>query len=110
VGREDIIAEGDTAYELFGDGEAGLEGSVFPLFTRIQAWNMQRGAPDSWRKPHGPKFPFWDYGQWSLPVFCTEHVELTRAMRHGDGRSSLGEPPTKIPFDWCLEAQIRHGV
>lgn len=26
VGREDITAEGDTAYQLFGDGEAGLEG------------------------------------------------------------------------------------
>jgi hypothetical protein len=26
VGREDITAERDTAYELFGDGEAGLEG------------------------------------------------------------------------------------
>jgi FAD/FMN-containing dehydrogenase len=26
VGREDITAESDTAYELFGDGEAGLEG------------------------------------------------------------------------------------
>jgi Neutral/alkaline non-lysosomal ceramidase, N-terminal len=47
------------------------------------------------------------YGQWSLPVFCTEHVELTRAMRSGEGRSTLGEPPKKIPFDWCLEAPIR---
>lgn len=26
VGREDITTESDTAYELFGDGEAGLEG------------------------------------------------------------------------------------
>jgi len=50
------------------------------------------------------------YGQWSLPVFCTEHVELTRAMRSGEGRSTLGEPPTKIPFDWCLEAPIRPGT
>jgi hypothetical protein len=44
------------------------------------------------------------YGQWSLPVFCTEHVELTGAIRAGQGRSTLGEPPPKIPLAWCLEA------
>jgi neutral ceramidase len=219
---------------LEGQGPFFALRSIFPLFSRLQAWNMQREAADSWRKPHGPKFPFWDfgrgrnnkilgklpqvnpalflfgtdryvgyyrkavlkpaarevswvprylpiqqlrigqlliagmpnepttvsgrrlrgaldgawagqgverivigaysnaycgylttpeeyqeqayegastlYGQWSLPVFCTEHVELTRAMLSGEGRSSLGEPPPRIPFDWCLAAEVRRGA
>ncbi len=208
---------------LEGQGPFFALRSFFPLLTRLQAWNMQRETPESWRKPHGPKFPFWDlghgrdnkifgklptaspalslfganrhvayyrkavaksaacglswvprylpvqqmrigqlviaglpnepttvsgrrlrgtlhsawsgegvkhivisgysnaycgylttpeeyeeqayegastlYGQWSLPVFCTEHVELTRAMRNGEGRSSLGEPPQYVGTD-----------
>lgn len=213
---------------LEGQGPFFALRSIFPVFSWIQAWNMQRETPESWRKPHGRKFPFWDfgygkdnkilgklpqvnpalflfgadrivgyyrkavlkpaardvswvprylpiqqlrigqlliagmpnepttmsgrrlrgaldtawrgegiehvvigaysnaycgylttpdeyqeqayegastlYGQWSLPVFCTEHVALAFAMRSGAGRSSLGQPPPKIPFDWCLAA------
>jgi neutral ceramidase len=216
---------------LEGQGPFFALRSIFPWFSRLQAWNVRRDSPDSWRVPHGPKFPFWDfghgrdnkvlgrlpavnpmlflfgadrmvayyrkaverpgarevswvprylpiqqirigslliaglpneptttsgrrlrraldtawsgggvdriviggysnaycgylttpeeyqeqayegastlYGQWSLPVFCTEHVELTRVMREGAGRSTLGEPPKKIPLEWCQEAPIQ---
>lgn len=42
------------------------------------------------------------YGRWSLPVYCTEFVRLTEAMRAGDGHAALGEPPPAWGFEECL--------
>ncbi len=43
VGREDISTESDTAYELFGDGEAGLEGFLRRTeYARLMWWPQQR--------------------------------------------------------------------
>mgnify|MGYP001160591952 CR=1 FL=1 len=42
------------------------------------------------------------YGRWSLPVYCTEFVRLTEAMRAGHGHASLGEPPPAWGFEECL--------
>lgn len=44
------------------------------------------------------------YGQWSLPVYCSELRELTRIMLRGDSQQNLGEPPPHFPLSWCLPA------
>jgi neutral ceramidase len=42
------------------------------------------------------------YGQWSLPVYCTEFTRLTEALRGGHARASLGEAPPEFPMEECL--------
>lgn len=212
---------------LDGPGPLFDARKLFPLFTRVQHWSTRREPQGSWRKPHGGKFPFWDfgagkdnkvlgrlpllnpimylfrdryadyyrhalktraardyswvprylpaqqtrigslvvaslpnepttiagrrlrravgdawagadietvvvtgyanaycgylttpeeyevqnyegastlYGQWSLPVWCTEMAALTAEMRSGLAHATLGELPPHIPLDWCQPA------
>lgn len=44
------------------------------------------------------------YGQWSLPVYCSELARLTAAMRAGQAQQTLGQLPEEIPATWWLPA------
>ena len=67
VGREDITAEDDTAYELYGDGEAGLEGFFrrteyarlmwWPQagVRRVSTWQARRMRENEYNELTGPR-------------------------------------------------------
>ena len=44
------------------------------------------------------------YGKWSLPVYCTELLRMTEAMREGQGSATLGEVPLEVSLETCLAA------
>ena len=67
VGQEDITAESDTAYELFGDGERGLEGFFrrteyarlmwWPQegVRRVVTWQARRMREHDYNEQSGPR-------------------------------------------------------
>jgi neutral ceramidase len=48
------------------------------------------------------------YGQWSLPVYCSELRDLTRTILRGEAHRDLGEPPPHFPLSWCMPAPGFH--
>ena len=95
VGREDITAESDTAYELFGDGERGLEG----FFRRTEyarlMWWPQEGVRRvvTWQARRMREH---DYNEQSGPRGSTETQSLLGARRqHPQSEDLAGREPRR---------------